>query len=93
VPGPAGIEPISGDVIGFALAIAAPGDAIYATGDTAWYEGVAAVARSMRPRQVVIFAGSAKPRGPFHVTMDNNDAIETAAAFPDAQIAAVHNHG
>jgi len=41
----------------------------------------------------MLFAGSAKPRGPFHVTMDNNDAIETAHAFPDAKIVAIHNEG
>jgi L-ascorbate metabolism protein UlaG (beta-lactamase superfamily) len=91
--GPPGIEPISGDVTGFALGVAAPGDAVYVTGDTVWYEGVAEVARRFKPRLVVVFAGAAKPRGPFHVTMDNNDAIETAHAFPQAKIVAVHNDG
>ena len=33
------------------------------------------------------------PRGPFHVTMDNNDAIEAAYAFATAKIIAVHNEG
>jgi len=42
---------------------------------------------------VIVFAGSAKPRGPFRVTMDNNDAVETAHAFPRARIAIVHNQG
>jgi hypothetical protein len=41
----------------------------------------------------MLFAGSAKPRGPFHLTMDNNDAIETAHAFAQAKIVAVHNEG
>ena len=63
------------------------------TGDTVWYEGIAEIARRFSPRLVIVFAGSAKPRGPFHVTMDNNDAIETAHAFPDARIVAIHNHG
>jgi hypothetical protein len=31
--------------------------------------------------------------GPYHLTMDNNDAIETAHAFPQARIVAVHNQG
>ena len=91
--GPPGIEPIAGEVIGFALGIDEPGDAIYVTGDTVWYDGVAEVARRFRPRLVILFAGSAKPRGPFHVTMDNNDAIETAHAFPSAKIVAIHNEG
>ena len=91
--GPPGIEPIAGDVTGFVLGISEPGDAVYITGDTVWYEGVAEVARRFRPRLVILFAGSAKPRGPFHVTMDNNDAIETAHAFPNAKIVAIHNEG
>ena len=53
----------------------------------------AEVARRFRPRLVILFAGSAKPRGPFHVTMDNNDALETAHAFPEARLVAVHNDG
>ncbi len=55
--------------------------------------GVAEVARRFRPRLVILFAGAAKPRGPFHLTMDNNDALETAHAFPDARLVAVHNDG
>jgi len=91
--GPVGIEPISGDVVGFVLGLAEPGDAIYVSGDTVWYEGVAEIARRFAPRLVILFAGAAKPRGPFHVTMDNNDAIEAAHAFPDARIVGVHNDG
>lgn len=91
--GPVGIEPIAGDVIGFLVGVEAPGDAIYVTGDTVWYEGVAEVARRFRPRLVILFAGSAKTRGSFHLTMDSNDAIEAAHAFPDAQIVAVHTEG
>lgn len=91
--GPVGIEPIAGDVAGFLLGVDAPGDAVYVSGDTVWYEGVAEVARRFEPRLVILFAGSAKPRGPFHVTMDNNDAIEAAHAFAKARILAVHNDG
>lgn len=91
--GPVGIEPLSGDVTGFLIGVAAPGDAIYVTGDTVWYHGVAEVARRYRPRLVILFAGAAKTRGAFHLTMDSNDAIETAHAFPDAQIVAAHTDG
>jgi L-ascorbate metabolism protein UlaG (beta-lactamase superfamily) len=91
--GPPGIEPIAGEVAGFALGIDEPGDAVYVTGDTVWYEGVAEVARRFRPRLVILFAGAARPRGPFHVTMDNNDALKAAHAFPDARLIAVHNDG
>ncbi len=81
--GPVGIEPLSGDVTGFLIGVAAPGDAIYVTGDTVWYDGVAEVARRYRPRLVILFAGAARTRGAFHLTMDSNDAIETAHAFAD----------
>jgi len=91
--GPAGIEPMSGEVTGFVLGVDQPGDAVYVTGDTVWYEGTAEVARRFSPRVVIVFAGSAKARGPFRLTMDNNDAIESAYAFPQARIICVHNHG
>jgi L-ascorbate metabolism protein UlaG (beta-lactamase superfamily) len=87
--GPAGIEPLSGDVIGFMLSTGS-GDAIYVTGDTVWYDGVAEVARRFSPRLVIVFAGAAKTRGPFHLTMDVNDVLETAHAFPKATIVPIH---
>lgn len=91
--GPPGIEPLLGEVTGFALGLEEPGDAIYITGDTVWYEGVSEVARRFSPRLVLIFAGAARPRGSFHVTMDSNDAIETAHAFAQARIGAAHTEG
>ncbi len=71
--GPAGIEPIAGDVVGFALANGEQGDMIYLTGDTVFYDGVAEVARRFHPELVVIFAGAARTRGPFNLTMNTND--------------------
>lgn len=92
--GPAGIEPLSGDVIGFVLTSDDPRfGALYITGDTVWYDGVAEVARRFRAGIVVLFAGAAQTRGPFHLTMDSNDAIETAHAFRDAVIVPVHHDG
>ncbi|HEU4659860.1 MAG TPA: MBL fold metallo-hydrolase [Pseudolabrys sp.] len=90
--GPAGIEPLSGDVIGFVLTFADI-PAIYVTGDTVWFDGVAEVARRYDAGIVLIFAGAAQTRGPFHLTMDTNDAIETAHAFPNAAIVPVHVEG
>jgi L-ascorbate metabolism protein UlaG (beta-lactamase superfamily) len=89
--GPAGIEPLAGDVIGFVLE--GGGNVIYVTGDTVWYDGVAEVARRFKATIVLLFAGAAQTRGPFHLTMDTNDAIETARAFPDAVIVPVHYEG
>ena len=42
---------------------------------------------------ILPFAGSARTRGPFNLTMDANDAIETAHAFPDAKIVPIHRDG
>jgi L-ascorbate metabolism protein UlaG (beta-lactamase superfamily) len=90
--GPAGIEPLAGDVVGFVLETdgVAP---IYVTGDTVWYDGVAEVARRFKAGVVLLFAGSAQTRGPFNLTMNVNDAIETAHHFRDATIVPVHCEG
>jgi L-ascorbate metabolism protein UlaG (beta-lactamase superfamily) len=89
--GPAGIEPYSGDVIGFVLALPkAAARPIYVTGDTVWWDGVAEVARRFAAGAVLLFAGAAQTRGPFNLTMNVNDAIETAHAFPNAVIVPVH---
>jgi L-ascorbate metabolism protein UlaG (beta-lactamase superfamily) len=88
--GPAGIEPLAGDVIGFVLSFEDGTPPVYITGDTVWYDGVAEVAKRFKAGLVMPFAGSAQTRGPFHLTMDVNDTIETARAFPDALIVPVH---
>jgi L-ascorbate metabolism protein UlaG (beta-lactamase superfamily) len=94
--GPPGIEPISGEVAGFVLRSEdAPNAAVYITGDTVWYEGVAEVAQRFAVKAVVLFAGAARvqARGPEHLTMDVEDALATARAFPEAAIFPVHHRG
>jgi len=91
--GPAGIEPLSGDVIGFVLTSKDKSPPIYISGDTVWYDGVAEVARRFKAGVVLPFAGAAQTRGPFHLTMDTNDTVETARAFPDAVIVPLHTDG
>lgn len=92
--GPAGIEPIAGDVIGFLLeALDGSAETLYVTGDTVFYEGVAEVARRFSPRHIIAFAGAARPRGPFDLTMSANDVLDTAHAFPQATIIPVHSEG
>ena len=90
--GPAGVEPLAGDVIGFVLSMAGARP-VYVTGDTVWYDGVADVARRFHAGLVLLFAGAAKTRGAFHLTMSANDAIDTARAFADAVIVPVHYEG
>jgi hypothetical protein len=51
------------------------------------------VARRSRAGLALLFAGAAKTRGAFHLTMSANDAIDTAHAFPDATIVPVHHEG
>jgi L-ascorbate metabolism protein UlaG (beta-lactamase superfamily) len=92
--GPAGIEPISGEVIGFVLTRAdRPDHTIYLTGDTVWFAGVAEVAKRFTVTVAVPFTGAAQTRGPFHMTMNVSDVIEVAAAFPQAAIVPVHHQG
>lgn len=89
--GPTGVEQLTGEVTGF---IVSDGHMdIYITGDTVFFDGVAEVARRFAPRYVFIFAGAAKPRGPFALTMSTNDALDTAAAFPGATIIPLHFEG
>jgi len=66
---------------------------IYVTGDTVWWDGVAEVARRFAAGVVLLYAGAAQTRGPFNLTMNANDAIETAHAFSDAVIVPVRQLG
>jgi L-ascorbate metabolism protein UlaG (beta-lactamase superfamily) len=90
--GPVGIEPMSGDVIGFVITLEAT-DLVYVTGDTVWYAGTAEVARRFKPRVVLLFGGAASARGPFNLTMNTNDAVEAAHAFSDSTLVPVHHDG
>ncbi|MBW7971682.1 MBL fold metallo-hydrolase [Bradyrhizobium sp. BR 10289] len=89
--GPIGID--VGDVVGFALGTEAPGDLVYITGDTLWFDGTAEVARRFSPKVVILHTGAAEPRGRYHMTMGSEDALEAAHAFPDAVLVSVHNEG
>jgi L-ascorbate metabolism protein UlaG (beta-lactamase superfamily) len=90
--GPHGFEPISGDVTGFVLQVE-DGPAIYVSGDTVWYSALAEIPERFPVGLAILFTGAAKPRGPFDVTMNTNDAVEAAAHFKDAAIVAIHNEG
>jgi len=92
--GPAGIEKAVGDVVGFVVStVDPPQDLVWVTGDTVWFDGTREIARRFDPAAILLFAGAARTRGPFHLTMDTNDAVETAAAFPRATIVPVHHAG
>lgn len=92
--GPAGIEPITGEVIGFYLSIQNEiKQSLYITGDTVYYNEIEKLAAQINPSYVFIFAGAARPRGPFNLTMSTNDALDTAAAFKSAMIVPIHSEG
>jgi L-ascorbate metabolism protein UlaG (beta-lactamase superfamily) len=91
--GPHGIEKIAGDVVGFVVSVDGGDDLVYVTGDTVWYAGTEEVARRFHPRLVLLFGGAATTRGPFHLTMDTNEAVELAAAMPGATLIPVHHEG
>jgi L-ascorbate metabolism protein UlaG (beta-lactamase superfamily) len=89
--GPAGIEPLSGEVIGFVLSSKTNAfKPLYITGDTVWFNGVAEVRRRFEPGLVLLYAGAAQTRGTFNLTMNANDAIEAACAFAGAPIVPLH---
>ena len=92
--GPIGIEPFSGDVVGFVVSSKTHAfKPLYMTGDTVWFEGVAEVQRRFEPGLVLLFGGAAQTRGKFNLTMNANDAIEAAAAFKGAAIVPIHTDG
>ncbi len=92
--GPAGLE--RGAVTGFVLTAAgAPDQAVYFSGDTVWYEGVAEVARRFTVRAAILNLGAARvPEvGPFHLTMTAAEGVEAARAFAGAAIVPLHFEG
>ena len=92
--GPAHMD--RGPCTGFVLAFAdAPERAVYISGDTVWYEGVAQVAQRFQIPLAVLFMGAARIPAvlPEPVTMTAADGIEAARAFPAATIVPLHYEG
>jgi uncharacterized protein (TIGR02246 family) len=92
--GPAGGD--RGPVIGFVLRRAdAPQRAVYVSGDTVWYEGVAEIARRFPVEVAVLFAGAARlyAIGPRHLTFTAGETVEAARAFAGAAIVPLHFEG
>jgi L-ascorbate metabolism protein UlaG (beta-lactamase superfamily) len=82
--GPAGGD--RGPATGFVLAFTdAPEDAVYVSGDTVWYAGVAEVSRRFSVRVAEV--------GPAHLTMTADEAVAVAQTFAEAAILPVHFEG
>jgi L-ascorbate metabolism protein UlaG (beta-lactamase superfamily) len=85
-----------GPVIGFTVASAdGPERAIYISGDTVWYEGVAEVGRRFSVAIAMLFMGAARIQevGPWHLTLTAREGVDAARAFPDAAIVPLHVDG
>jgi L-ascorbate metabolism protein UlaG (beta-lactamase superfamily) len=85
-----------GPVIGFVLQDAGdPDSAVYVSGDTVWYEGVAALRGRFAIRRAILFMGAARvPEvGPWHLTMDAADGVAFARAFLETAIVPLHFEG
>ena len=96
---PARHGPVDGDrgpVTGFVLTLAeSPQSAVYVSGDTVWYEGVAEVGRRFDVRIAILFMGAARvtAAGPAYLTFTADEAVEAAHAFADATIVPLHYEG
>jgi L-ascorbate metabolism protein UlaG (beta-lactamase superfamily) len=92
--GPAGGD--RGPVTGFVLTfMESPEKAIYISGDTVWYEGVAEVSRRFPVKIAILFMGAAQVLEvqPGHLTFTADGAVEAARAFKDAAIVPLHFEG
>jgi L-ascorbate metabolism protein UlaG (beta-lactamase superfamily) len=91
--GPAHLD--RGPVIGFVLEGSAEAGAVYLSGDTVWYEGMAEVARRFEVRTAVLFMGAARVAavGPWPLTLTADDAVQAARAFAGATIVPLHFEG
>lgn len=85
-----------GPVTGFVMTFTDdPNRAVYVSGDTVWYEGVAEVARRFEVRAAVLFMGAARVPAvlPDAITMTAEDGIQAARAFSNAAIIPLHYEG
>ena len=93
--GPPGSESAQGDVVGFCLEWTGADGAIYVSGDTVWFDGVAEIARRFRVATAVLFLGAAviplKCRA--HLTMTADEAVEAARALSPRHVVPVHYEG
>jgi L-ascorbate metabolism protein UlaG (beta-lactamase superfamily) len=91
--GPEGVD--NGPVIGFILQFAdAPGDAVYISGDTVWYEGVEEIIKRFPIKTALLFLGAARVSIlPSHLTFTADEAVKVAQALPEATIVPAHFEG
>jgi L-ascorbate metabolism protein UlaG (beta-lactamase superfamily) len=84
-----------GPVIGFVLQQPGKSGAVYVSGDTVWFEGVAEVARRFDVSVAILNMGAARvaAAGPSHLTFTAAEGVEVARACPAATIVPLHFEG
>jgi len=84
-----------GPVIGFVLSFNQSQGAVYFSGDTVWYDGVAQIGKKFPIRTAILNLGAARvPEvGPWNLTFTAEEAILAAKAFPDWTIVPLHYEG
>lgn len=92
--GPAGGD--RGPVVGFMIDPHGDSDgAVYVSGDTVWFEGVAEAGRRFDVRVAILFMGAARVSvaGPAPLTFTAAEGLAVARAFPKAVIVPLHFEG
>jgi L-ascorbate metabolism protein UlaG (beta-lactamase superfamily) len=92
--GPAGVD--RGPVVGFVLRCPDdPGDGVYISGDTVWFDGVQEVAARCALRTAILFMGAARVTavGHAHLTFTAAEGVLVAQAMPTATIVPLHYEG
>jgi L-ascorbate metabolism protein UlaG (beta-lactamase superfamily) len=95
---PARHGPVDGDrgpVTGFVLTTASLPGAIYLSGDTVWYDGVAEVGHRFTVHVALLFMGAARvvEVGPAALTFTAAEAVDAAHTFAKAIILPLHYEG
>lgn len=89
-------RPVAGATIGFVLEWEGQQrGALYITGDTIYYRGIAAVAERFRIGVAIMHVGRARfpITGPLRYTMDSGDAVKTTRALRPQTIIPIHYEG
>jgi L-ascorbate metabolism protein UlaG (beta-lactamase superfamily) len=85
-----------GPVVGFVLTCRdQPGEGIYVSGDTVWYEDLREIGRRFSIRVALLFMGAARVAavGPWHFTLTAAEGLEAARALAGATIVPLHYEG
>lgn len=85
-----------GPVTGFVLSFHdSPEYALYISGDSVWFEGIAEVARRFDVHTAILSMGAARVPavGNHHLTMTAAEGLEAARVFPNATILPLHFEG